>query len=275
MPDNAVKFTDIPDNHWALGSIIWSQKFLSGYEDGTFRPKNKVSREEMVAFLHKYHDRLHINLKANLVKNIKPSVVVVKNTYTDAQGVKRQSIGTGTIINEDNQVLTNYHCIADDQNKRNGNIEIGVLQESRPNNTEQVTYYQGTFITGDSWIDQDVAVVQIEENVNRPFMPILSQNLEEGDDVISYGHGGGYLYAVGSGVIAQDLQVVGGLFTFGQTDATINAGNSGGLISSIYNKAIAGIPTRKATQHDNINFYLPANRIIKFLDKREIKYHLA
>lgn len=121
-----------------------------------------------------------------------------------------------------------------------------------------------------------MALVYINHpNLNLPHMPIAKKNLEEGHKVISYGHGGSYTYAVGKGVIAQDLQIVGGLATFGQTDATINAGNSGGLISSIWNKAIAGIPTRKATSYDDISFYVPASRIIEFLEKREIKYYLA
>ena len=273
---DAVKFVDVPNEHWGLGSIIWSQKFMSGYPNNFFKPNKEITRAEFVSALHKYHLIMHQHLKTYLVERIKPSVVVVKNTYTNEKDEKKQGLGTGTVINAQGQVLTNYHVIDSMGNMAEQKIEVGVLTESRSDNIEQVKWYNAEMIAGDKWISEDMAVLQIK-GLDRdiPTMPILAENLAEGEDVISYGHGGAYTFAVGDGVIAQDNQLVGGLFMFGQTNATINPGNSGGLISSIWKKAIAGIPTRKATSYDDINFYVPASRIIWFLENNNIKHTKA
>lgn len=280
------EFKDMKDsNHWGYSTVMRMKALglIAGYEDGTFRPNEHITRLESLIFDARMID--HIieeiliylrNQIPKLVKEIKPSVVVITNTYTDKSGQTRTSIGTGTVINEQGDILTNYHVVADDQQKRLGNIKIGVLEKSEEGNLEKIKYHEGEYIVGDSWIDQDMAIVKIKNlNFDLPHMPISESNLEEGHKVISYGHGGSYTYAVGKGVIAQDLQIVGGLATFGQTDATINPGNSGGLISSIWNKAIAGIPTRKVTQYDDISFYVPASRIKTFLDNNNIKYYIS
>ncbi len=280
------EFKDMKDpNHWGYSTVMKMKALglIAGYEDGTFRPNEPITRLESLVFDARMID--HIieetviylqNLIPNLVKEIKPSVVVVKNIYIDKNGVQRNGIGTGTCINENGEVLTNYHCITNDKNELNDNIEIGILKSSPEGGLEQIEYYQAEFKVGDAWIDEDIAIISPKQlSLKIPYMPISKVNLEEGHKVISYGHGGGYTYAVGKGVIAQDLQIVGGLATFGQTDATINPGNSGGLISSIWDKAIAGIPTRKATQYDDISFYVPASRIRRFLDNNNIKYYLS
>lgn len=276
----AVGFSDVPDNHWAAKSIEWGKKFIDGRPDGTFGLGDKATREEIVSFFHKYHLELHQNLISNLVETVKPAVVVVRNKYITANDEERMSIGTGTIINEFGDVLTNYHCIDPDQDSiANENIEIGVLMESNDDNIEKIEFFEGEFITGDKWIDEDMAIVRIKDFAKIPVniqpMPILAENLAEGKPVISYGHGGAYKYAVGDGVIAQDNQIIGGVFVFGQTNATINSGNSGGLISSIYKRAIAGIPARKVTSYDDISFFIPASKVLRFLSMRSIKHYQA
>lgn len=48
-----IKFSDVPDNHWAKTSIehLNSRGTLSGYEDGTFKPDNKITRAEAAKIL--------------------------------------------------------------------------------------------------------------------------------------------------------------------------------------------------------------------------------
>lgn len=56
------RMTDIPSNHWALSYIetVVDKKIAEGYEDGTFRPENKVTKAEFMAMLMRA-----INYKVN------------------------------------------------------------------------------------------------------------------------------------------------------------------------------------------------------------------
>jgi len=270
-----IKFSDVPDNHWAIGSIIFAaeNEYMTGYPDNTFKPNQNLTRAEFAAALHRYHINMHKEQISDLVAEVKKSVVVIKATFTNDAGERRSSIGTGTFINADNQILTNYHCVSNTENGEPVSFEIGVLEKSKSLTSEVIKYYEGELLHKDSW--EDIAVVKIKDNnLNYPYMPILKEPLKEGHDVISYGHGGGYLYAVGGGLIAQDMRLVG-IWGMGQTDATINPGNSGGLISSIHKKAIAGVPSRKATQFDNISFYIPIQLIKRTLDNWNVEYEIV
>lgn len=46
------------ENHWAKNDIEWAKTIgiLKGYEDGTFRPNNSVTRAELAAILRRYDD---------------------------------------------------------------------------------------------------------------------------------------------------------------------------------------------------------------------------
>ncbi len=49
-------FSDVPDDHRFAVEIGWlvSEGVTTGFEDGTFRPTNPVTRQAMAAFLHRY-----------------------------------------------------------------------------------------------------------------------------------------------------------------------------------------------------------------------------
>lgn len=70
-------FTDIDEKTWYEDSVYWAAEngVVNGYEDGTFRPNRKISREEMCAIL----DRL---LTA-LGKEIEPAEL----TFDDAESI--------------------------------------------------------------------------------------------------------------------------------------------------------------------------------------------
>ena len=67
-------FTDIPEKTWYEDSVYWAAEnsVVNGYEDGTFRPNRKITREEMCAIL----DRL---LTA-LGKEIEPAELTFDDT---------------------------------------------------------------------------------------------------------------------------------------------------------------------------------------------------
>ena len=47
----AVGYTDLSENHWAYNSVMdmTDKGIFAGYPDGSFRPGNKVTREEFSA----------------------------------------------------------------------------------------------------------------------------------------------------------------------------------------------------------------------------------
>ena len=50
-------FSDVPDGVWYTSAVSWAQEngVVNGYEeDGTFRPDNKITRQEMAAMLQRY-----------------------------------------------------------------------------------------------------------------------------------------------------------------------------------------------------------------------------
>lgn len=57
--DNSVTvFTDVPANTYSTGSIAWAVKhgIVNGYADGTFKPTNPVTRQQMAAFMSRFMD---------------------------------------------------------------------------------------------------------------------------------------------------------------------------------------------------------------------------
>lgn len=53
--ETSIQFSDIPQDYWAYGPIMHAvQKgIVNGYNDGTFRPNQMISREEMVEILYR------------------------------------------------------------------------------------------------------------------------------------------------------------------------------------------------------------------------------
>ncbi len=53
-------FTDVPDGKWYTEAIRWaaSEGIISGFGDGTFRPEDTITREQMAAMLYFYERKL-------------------------------------------------------------------------------------------------------------------------------------------------------------------------------------------------------------------------
>lgn len=56
VDDSKSAFSDVPENEWYTGSVAWAakNKIVLGYEDGTFRPDQSITREEMCALMDRY-----------------------------------------------------------------------------------------------------------------------------------------------------------------------------------------------------------------------------
>ena len=54
-------FLDVPDDRWSSEAIAWAAKagIAAGFEDGTFRPAEPITREQAVSLLYRFHAWSH------------------------------------------------------------------------------------------------------------------------------------------------------------------------------------------------------------------------
>ena len=64
--DTNVSFKDVPSGHWSEGYIInaASNGIVSGYEDGGFKPQDKVTREDMAVIIKRALDKVGVSLNS-------------------------------------------------------------------------------------------------------------------------------------------------------------------------------------------------------------------
>jgi len=146
--------------------------------------------------------------------------------------------GSGTIINADGLILTNYHVVE-------GYDTVTVRIGSRQIEEGAVVGYDAVL---------DLAVVELGSGP-WPYLPVSADRPAVGDEILTVG------YPLG---LAGESTVTKGLvsafrpesrFTWIQTDAAINPGNSGGAAITADGRFV-GVPTKKATGGENIGFLI-------------------
>jgi serine protease Do len=176
---------------------------------------------------------------ADLVEQVSPAVVFIEVTakaqkmsgalpknlpeelrrrfegMTPEGGAPRQGLGSGFIISDDGQIVTNHHVVA-------GAESVNVkLADGRSFDAEVIGSDEMT----------DIALLKITADVDLPKVDFgTSETLRVGDEVVAVGNPFGLGGTVTSGIIsALSRDIRSGPFDdFIQTDAAINRGNSGG-----------------------------------------------
>jgi len=198
---------------------------------------------------------------ADAVDRTAPSVVSIYTRTVELQQVSprlqkllgssyvsrsRQDMGSGVLVSEDGYILTNNHVISQVQN-----ISVGL--------------WDGRFATAQvvgSDPETDLAVLKLDLD-GLPAAPLaVDAKIRVGDVVLAIGNAFGLSHTVTMGIISatgrNDLRSV--LYEdFIQTDAAINAGNSGGALIN-YRGEVIGINTRNLGQMQgaqNIGFAIP------------------
>jgi serine peptidase DegS len=142
----------------------------------------------------------------------------------------RRDMGSGVLVSEDGYILTNHHVISQAQN-----IKVA-LWDGR---------LAGAQVVG-SDLETDLAVLKVNLD-GLPTAPIAEDNLARvGDIVLAIGNALGLSHTVTMGIIsATGRNSIGSSVYQGfiQTDAAINAGNSGGALVNAQGELI-GINTR-------------------------------
>ena len=191
-------------------------------------------------------DMIYVSDVSAIVKKARASVVGVEaETYT---GYITSRTGSGIILSEDGYIVTNSHVIS-------GCDSIVVTLDSGEE--------YAAFVVGDDSYS-DIAVLKIDaENLETAVLGDSDQ-VEVGQPAIAIGNPTGYLQGTTTfGIISgvdRNMVVNNTVMNLLQTDAAINAGNSGGPLLNQYGQVI-GINSAKVTisGYEGLGFAIPIN----------------
>lgn len=198
---------------------------------------------------------------ADIVDQVMPAVVSVNKHVTvtrfGEQRLEEVESGSGVIIDSNGYIVTNHHVIE-------GADKVTVLIPNKGR-------YEAEIVGED--ILTDLALLKIDET-GLIEMPLgNSAEARVGETVMAIGNPLGYFQqTVTAGIIsALDRQVrfpgSGYAYTFIQTDALVNPGNSGGPLVSL-NGEIIGINTAKISLMgvEGIGLAIPSNTVKRVVD---------
>lgn len=246
-------FKDIKTDTWYYKIVerFLRMKAVSGFEDGTFRPDQQVTRAEALSLIDKYDSRRY-----ELIKGVVSSVIKV--TAVLANG--KTSIGSGVILDQQGYIATNIHVVAEGIDVSQ---DVKVYLDDFPQTAFQAQVKYGEF-------GQDIAVLKINVAPDLVLKPVVfARNIILLDEVFCIGNPlGSYLNTVTRGIVSFEKRVLNGGSEWIQTDAAINPGNSGGGAFNRFGELI-GLPTfkmvfadqEKTIPVDNIGFITPAWKV--------------
>lgn len=184
---------------------------------------------------------------------------VWETTFQGGAERTQRGVGSGVIVSEDGQILTNAH-VANPYAER---VRVTL------NSLETV---DAAFVGWDHWTDLAVVQIDMEDARERGLQFAYagfgdSSGLEPGDPVYAVGTPNGLTRTVTRGIISntdryfQGRTVAGGyetgeFNTWLQTDAAINPGNSGGPLV-LPDGRVIGINTRGYLGSNNLGFAVP------------------
>jgi serine protease Do len=165
---------------------------------------------------------------------------------------KRQSLGSGFIINKEGYILTNYHVI------ENATEIIVSLSAGKKE-------YKAKAVGQDPKLD--IALIKIAPDEELPVAAVGdSDGLQIGEWVVAIGNPFGLGGSVTAGIVSQKGRIIGAgpYDNFIQTDASINPGNSGGPLFNIRGEVV-GINTAIIAGGQGIGFATPINMVKEVL----------
>lgn len=238
-----MSFKDVPQNHWARQPIerAAGMDLLRGYEDGTFRPDQPVTRAETAAIAMRLYDRTEDSFE-DVLSRVDPAIVQIE---------AGNALGSGTSIGR-GYILTNAHVVG--TQPRVG-IRWGHWGYGNKERGEDARYAEGPVVFRAPEID--LAIVRADIGQYRDDIPVLPLGLPDqvrrGMPVLVAGSPVGYIGSVSAGIISY----IGRYFQYKleddtvvtipdalQTDAPINPGNSGGAMVDLQGRLI-GVPSVK------------------------------
>jgi serine protease Do len=159
--------------------------------------------------------------------------------------LKRRSLGSGFVIEEEGLIVTNHHVVKDAET-----ITVIFYDE---------TEAEAEVIGKDP--KTDLALIKVDVDRKLPTVTLGdSDKLRMGDWVLAIGNPFGLKYTLTAGIVsAKGREIGAGPYDdFIQTDASINPGNSGGPLINMKGEVI-GINTAIVAGGTGIGFAIPVN----------------
>lgn len=170
---------------------------------------------------------------------------------------KEHRLGTGVLIDE-THVLTVGHLIVHSSDT--------LKAYGYPDRLES----NATVLGVDH--SEDLAILTLDHSISESKKAkIATKNAETGDSVLIIGSGAGFAWTATQGIVSGVNRLHE---RFGQTDAVVNPGNSGGPVFDVHGRVI-GIVDAKIVDPfegvDGIGFFIPADQINAFVGKYTLK----
>ena len=251
---------------------------LNGYPDGTFRPTQNVTREELAWAL----DQLAHNLMrlasfdlTGLAKDVRRSTVQLVAVFDDldsnGQAVEVSQSGGGVFVSKIGHIVTNDHVLRRTGN--DGRERLPKRVEIHTGGWKVTTYGEGPIVA--TWPDDDLALVKFEQELDFPAM-VLGSDPKPGEFVLACGAPLGVEDVTTLGIVtATDVSILHYRKTMSmvETDAAINPGNSGGALVDMAGRLV-GIPSAKlaAAGIEGFGFAIPISTVKARLQEAGIPF---
>lgn len=208
----------------------------------------------------------------SVANKVRPSIVGIEVEYSVnsifSRGGTAKAEGSGIIISEDGYILTNNHIVNSSSNA--SYYEVSKASKLTVYLYNDETTYEAKIVGTDE--QTDLAVIKIEKTGLTAAELGNSDSVQVGEFSMAVGNPLGMQSSVTSGIISAVNRKVtdsdGKTFTLIQTDAAINAGNSGGALVNAEGKVI-GINTLKlsGTGIEGMGFAIPINSTIEIYEQ--------
>lgn len=239
-------FSDLSTDRWSYADIerLVAAGLMSGYPDGTFKPEQGITREELASVVSRLTFKMCL-LSKGFIDKILPAVFTL---YRGDGG-----LGTGFFINDSGYLITAKHVVENEQ-------YFTALEG--PNYSCKLVAVSPA---------EDIALLKATVPGIVPYLKLAPDNpdtLYHGKHIAVIGSPKGYSDSVTQGVISaprrESVPVAMSLGVF-QTDAAINPGNSGGPAID-GNGAVVGIAVWKFSEVsiDNMAFCVRYDKIREF-----------
>ncbi len=211
-------------------------------------------------------------------KNLDATVVLTMYTESIYGGYYGFDMGTesgltqaggasGIILSEDGYIITNSHCVFDEESGEEfARIDVS-LYDGRVYEDAEIIGYDPT---------TDLAVIKIDETGLTAAQFGDSSAVQLGDRVITLGNSGGLQWSVSQGILSGQARDVyedtGYAIKCLQVDAIINPGSSGGPLINAFGQVV-GVNSAKIvlTGYEGLGFSIPINEAKAVIDDL-IKY---
>lgn len=194
------------------------------------------------------------------------------------------SRATGFIFNEDGYVLTNAHVVTLENEDEYRELKY-LSRDIKLNYADSSTYFEAEIVDYDTTLDLCILRMNITDITNLSYVTFFNLTdpstdeynssdavkLYYGETAVAIGNAEGYGISVTRGVISAPVRYFrdGSNITKAiQTDAPINAGNSGGPLANAYG-AVVGINSFKivsSSTSESLGYAIPSYVVLKYID---------